>query len=661
MKPLPMPTRHSGEEDYPALVFRRRRRYVAHRFIPLLLASPFGYPILASSFTPTTMAGKTCAFRYLPSCHKQYTSHSTSYRTPVLRLSREISSSGSFDNESDGDDDEFSYASLSARLADLQTSLAADSRRLARNWSEGLWNVRGFRYPNIGPIAVQSVPPLRTKEERSHLVAVTSSFSLSEVEGDVSTAVGIILMGNEYMGRFERKKGGEIVKLETRAEWFVEDDDEDEDEDEGPPRKVRWGPAPAPAPLKKEKERQEMQALIDATTPYVLLGEIPIAETTTSAVKLLWEDTESGLSRPYGTLYAGNFRGVVRHDIRPFRKRSVATEEKNGDDDEKPASVVTAAMFSVEQTEEEEGEDYTLAILRGSSVDTTGESNGCYLIALTRGGRVRLWDAAAASDKVTSNEEAPAAPSVSSISTVSLPHEGDIQCATVWNGSNGDTIVPGYLIIGTTDGEVAAYALAELAAAGENNDLKPKVRWMAHLPKNDGPGIEGVVSLSCLGSGSGTLGGGGKISTTVLTGGFDGVLKQWELIFRPPSTLQFWPFLPNQRMKRRAHIFNAMPPPASSLNTPPPPITCLVGDASKIVAATPASNADGDDGRIVFYSPVTGDKIYTMDGFSGSGASTLYITEDMMVCDGIGNGLVCVHDFGSIKDQIDSYEFELLE
>ena len=163
-----------------------------------------------------------------------------------------------------------------------------------------------------------------------------------------------------------------------------------------------------------------------------------------------------------------------------------------------------------------------------------------------------------------------------------------------------------------------------------------------------------------------TSGGGGSSSssTVILTGGADGMIKQWEVIKQNERSsvsteeanagndeaevesksswkLQHWPLLPNQRMKGRAHIFQGHD------NSP---ITALVSGedgAPKILSA-------GADGSLRVWDASKGE-MYRMDGFET--VSSICLDREILVTDGMGE-YVCVHDF-DVTDEDVGGEFDL--
>jgi len=117
-----------------------------------------------------------------------------------------------------------------------------------------------------------------------------------------------------------------------------------------------------------------------------------------------------------------------------------------------------------------------------------------------------------------------------------------------------------------------------------------------------------------------------------------------EIFSRPSDNknslkLEHWPRMASQRMKRRAHIFESHEGR----------ITALVGDSSKILSA-------GADGRVIVWSPSTGDMMYSMEGFTDA-LSSLCLDQSLLVTDGMDN-YVCLHDFDLKEDLEDSYELD---
>jgi len=139
----------------------------------------------------------------------------------------------------------------------------------------------------------------------------------------------------------------------------------------------------------------------------------------------------------------------------------------------------------------------------------------------------------------------------------------------------------------------------------------------------------------------------------VLTGGADGVVKQYEILRRkyqggqgesnndsPSWKLEHWPRLSTQRMKRHAHIFDGHRGSVTALASQ---------SGSQILSAS-------DDGTVRVWDQSRGIELYRMDGFEES-VSSLCLDREILITDGMGN-FVCVHDFDITNDEYKN-QFEL--
>lgn len=221
------------------------------------------------------------------------------------------------------------------------------------------------------------------------------------------------------------------------------------------------------------------------------------------------------------------------------------------------------------------------------------------------------------------------------------------------------------------EGHVVGYVVSELIGRASDGDScpVPKCRFLAHDPLHQKNKCEarGITALSCGGPGSMATGGSSSSSTVILTGGSDGMIKQWEVIkqhergsvstdkesaggnvggggggeSKSSWKLQHWPLLPNQRMKGRAHIFQGHD------NSP---ITALVSGED----GSPKILSAGADGSLRVWDASKGE-IYRMDGFET--VSSICLDREILVTDGMGE-YVCVHDF-DVTDEDVGGEFDL--
>lgn len=203
-------------------------------------------------------------------------------------------------------------------------------------------------------------------------------------------------------------------------------------------------------------------------------------------------------------------------------------------------------------------------------------------------------------------------------------------------------------------GHIVCYAASELlhdASEGKSSTCPvPKCRFVAHDPslqKNSDDSHHGVTAIRCGGNGQMSN---SVTSTILLTGGADGIIKQYQMIKqkRPskvdnePSTdwgLMHWPRLPTQRVKDCAHIFKGHYKAITSL-------LYDGGESSKILSA-------GADGSVRVWDPSAGSELYRMDGFKD--LTCLCLDKEILVTNGM-NEYVCVHDFDVADDLSDSYD-----
>uniref|UniRef100_A0A7S1D8D6 Anaphase-promoting complex subunit 4 WD40 domain-containing protein n=1 Tax=Cyclophora tenuis TaxID=216820 RepID=A0A7S1D8D6_CYCTE len=196
------------------------------------------------------------------------------------------------------------------------------------------------------------------------------------------------------------------------------------------------------------------------------------------------------------------------------------------------------------------------------------------------------------------------------------------------------------IFLGLASGYVVAYSVPELvesASVGETCPV-PNGRFLAH----EG----GVTALQCA-AGQGTLSQSLSSSSVLLTGGNDGVVKQWEIMARDaqdgmPSRVEHWPRLSTQKMKRRAHMFRGHMEG---------PITALASvDESKFLSA-------GADGSVRAWSPSKGTELFRMDGFTAN-LTSLCLDSKTLITDGMDH-YVCVHDFDVDSDEAaNGYELD---
>ena len=180
----------------------------------------------------------------------------------------------------------------------------------------------------------------------------------------------------------------------------------------------------------------------------------------------------------------------------------------------------------------------------------------------------------------------------------------------------------------------------------------------------------------------------GSDGCCLVIGGGAGEVKQFEILRGGEGSqkISHWPMLPNQRMKRRAHVFN---------NPNVEPIVGIVADASKIIVGEQARSreetvsaayasvpllaprfarrrrcrqhcslsltpfAADTSGAIRFFSPRDGgSSLYMMDGLDG--ITCINLEGEVLVSNGMDTGFIALHDFGKIESDFDGGELGML-
>lgn len=222
-----------------------------------------------------------------------------------------------------------------------------------------------------------------------------------------------------------------------------------------------------------------------------------------------------------------------------------------------------------------------------------------------------------------------------------------------------DTSNDNHLIyLGLANGYVVGYVAAELiqhASVGGDICPTPNLQYLAHDCSSSSENFnngevneyDGVTAIVC--NGRGTL---SPSSSSIITGGADGSLKQWEIIGRRVTNtdttyessywkLEQWPRLSTQRLKGKVHIFEGHFSPITSLQ-------CVRTTENNEVKTNDRIFSAGLDGTIRIWDASSGKELYRMDGFT-HGVSSLCLDSNTLVTNGMGE-YVCVHDFDIDED-----------
>jgi len=586
---------------------------------------------------------------------------------------------------------------VSPQLKDmLQQSLKEEElrqQRISRNWSQGNWKCRGFSLDKVNPLELAddtaNVDNKPNAMNRGWVVAGTMNntattedsesaslfnnkavggssnevramekedsppihvcqiafdeTSIDEGFGETTEimAVGrtdgkvfMIQLGSEYLTKFTA-----VPKLS----WGASPDKSSDGEND----KLRIETEMLRDNELKERFASELSGIHDIETLDIDSSLVPAAKTTPFEIMCEFQahsanDAISALVLHDDILYTGGASGMVHMwKMDEVQSRTCSTE--------------TLQMIPAQNLNVHQDKIVALKTLSsrcfetGSSVDVSDHD---LLLSASCDGSFALWDKDG--DMVYRCQMVEEDGGSASITSADVDVSGNEHI----------------IYLGLSSGHVVGYVVSELIERASDGDSSPvpKCRFLAHDPLHQKNKCEarGITALSCGGPGSMTSGGGGSSSssTVILTGGADGMIKQWEVIKQNERSsvsteeanagndeaevesksswkLQHWPLLPNQRMKGRAHIFQG------HNNSP---ITALVSGedgAPKILSA-------GADGSLRVWDASKGE-MYRMDGFET--VSSICLDREILVTDGMGE-YVCVHDF-DVTDEDVGGEFDL--
>lgn len=219
-----------------------------------------------------------------------------------------------------------------------------------------------------------------------------------------------------------------------------------------------------------------------------------------------------------------------------------------------------------------------------------------------------------------------------------LDERGTPTCITSFDVDTSSCLVDDHFIyLGLASGHVVLYSVSDLLQSANKGNAYPipKCRFLAH----DGnkvaeENLRGVTAISC-GGPAGMRGPAAKSvsSCVLLTGGADGVMKQWEIFHTMNDgklVMNHWPRIPTQRLKTRAHIFN--------INRGA--ITDIVSDLD--TTKGPRILAASNEGYVGYFHPEKEMALFFMDGFTQ--LSSICLDREILVTNGMGQ-YVCIHDF----------------
>lgn len=500
-----------------------------------------------------------------------------------------------------------------SRVADDQRNL-----RISQNWETGNWKCRGFSLDKFDP--VRSAPGDVNNEsdfengtnsgiQISQIAfdekAIQSNFTTSETiaVGRSDGTVYMIQLGDAYLTKFKYE-----TKMSMQGNW--DDKDTSSGGEEGPSARIE-----SEMVSEEDIEERLCKAVRDDVmgADVIIDGRIPKDVSTPFEIEHQFQAHDQGIS------------SMLFNDDTIFtsEKGKGAIKVWNMHDLSVPVHILDNVHT-----------DDVVALKMLSSAPLSKDRD--ILLSASRDGSFALWDLKGNllyRCEIVDDNENPTA----------------VTCADV--DTTGDEHI---VYLGLSSGHIVCYAASELlhdASEGKSSTCPvPKCRFVAHDPslqKNSDDSHHGVTAIRCGGNGQMSN---SVTSTILLTGGADGIIKQYQMIKqkRPskvdnePSTdwgLMHWPRLPTQRVKDCAHIFKGHYKAITSL-------LYDGGESSKILSA-------GADGSVRVWDPSAGSELYRMDGFKD--LTCLCLDKEILVTNGM-NEYVCVHDFDVADDLSDSYD-----
>jgi hypothetical protein len=462
--------------------------------------------------------------------------------------------------------------SLSERMSVVQDRQVRQTAIDARNWKLGNWQVRGvsFEDHNNSSSAVAATMMITRIVQTNNAESSTRSGAVVGIgdeteETDLSHdddgpplvwvgrsdgSIWAVRLGTEYWTKLglaasdddglpqpESSWSSSSSSATTLVPWSESDDEEEDDDDDdefmaaaaASPKLLR--PSRVVARLVRNNDTSKQQQ------PIVALVAVPVHD----------DDDDETTTRVFAT--RAHPSNVIDAWHATIREADHSNDHDNDNDNDQ-------AFISHTQTlvgGHDDGQSIVAlqaVTVPGFKLSSGGGGDQYLLVSMDRSGGVALWNAATGSlqsrfsisDSDTGND---------SNDRMSSPTTSTLTACSLW-------VTASHILVGTSTGQVLAYAITELLKNSNNNDVtvptQPVVvagRWRASE--------HAVTAMS--GGGPGVMGnsGSGQSRTTVLfTGDAQGLVKRWELLTGTGSStrLDAWPKLASQRLPKRAHMFS---------------------------------------------------------------------------------------------------------
>jgi hypothetical protein len=455
----------------------------------------------------------------------------------------------------------FNMDALQSRISRTKSALQQRDARLARNWSSGNWSVRGFALDKYDPIRSvrQSISRQQQQEqpredpfdlemqqqqqqqsqeassdEENEIPIVVSKIALDieathtdaiDDEEDTLLAVGrtdgsvlIMKLGNEYMTSFQA-----VPNLSFDTENQNDTGDDDMSQMKFQSKLVRSDELfpPSPSPGDKADDwtfddeggdpTQSPVPEAGASEPFEILQQFQAVEDGAPITSLLFDGQD--------IFTAGGSSGIVH-------RWYVGNEIESGSGSDSGPAVQQVKVYNAGAHSSHH------AIISIHTLPLSTSDSGL-LVTVSAEGSFALWDRASGDLILRVQVKDPQYGETLSIlsSDVYEEEEDDNETAAVSSGQ---------LFLGLSNGHVTGYTVNELlaAAAEGRQDPIPSLDFLAHQGRgatvNADDGTP-VTAIKCLGQGTLALqqqsqqrpSGMPQKSNVLLTGGKDGMVKQW--------------------------------------------------------------------------------------------------------------------------------------
>eukprot|EP00521_Asterionellopsis_glacialis_P010053 CAMPEP_0195289330 /NCGR_PEP_ID=MMETSP0707-20130614/5654_1 /TAXON_ID=33640 /ORGANISM="Asterionellopsis glacialis, Strain CCMP134" /LENGTH=601 /DNA_ID=CAMNT_0040349323 /DNA_START=343 /DNA_END=2148 /DNA_ORIENTATION=+ len=522
---------------------------------------------------------------------------------------------------------------LQERIASLKQQDMKRDAQLAKNWRCGNWKVRGFSLDTQDPTTTSSpgeeddendIATSSNDEIPIHIsqLAMMGGGRTANDESDEIVAVArtdgsVVLMqlGTEYLAKFTAKLTATVDDDALPEDTTISTDGDNDDV-----------PSSTTIRVESKLEKQEITSLptfseddgeIDAE---LSLPPPPPEDQTPFEILTQFTPHQSAVT---ALLLEKEFLYTAGQDSTDIRIWQFPENFLEGNQDESSTKMIPFKSLSNAHTG-------TITSLHTLSLDAQQE-DPTLLLSTASDGSFALWDLSTGDLVFSCTLEDP-----DTLEPVA------ITCADV------DRDV---MYLGLSTGHVVGYRAKEVvehASMGDSCPI-PNCRFIAHdtsKERGNGGHFGGVTAIQAAGDGTIARNRPGMTSKLLLTGGSDGMVKQWEILGSSSSSkLEHWPRMANQRMQRRAHLFKG------HSDGPVTALACLKGgEAQKFLSA-------GADGTVRAWNPSKGTELFRMDGFEEV-ITSLCLKQDLLITNGMEE-YVCIHDFDVTDSEVeDGYEIE---